>query len=849
MRKYLTILLLMVCCVACQATNYYISSTGSDGNNGTSTGTPWQTIAKVNTQFSSFAAGDSILFKRGDTFFGALVAAKSGTNGSSIVIGAYGTGVKPVITGLTTLSSWSLVSTGIYKAAVNAKGTLNFVAVNGKPVQLARQPNSGYLAYESFVSTNSITDDQLLASPSLVGYEVVVRKSHWNIDRNVITAHTGGTLTFRPARAQINGFAFNVYAPDAKGYGYFLQNSSSYLDTAFEWWHDSTNHFVNMYFGAANPASYTIKCSTIDTLIRLGSFSYITIENIKLEGAGLSSVHALGGSGNIIFKNCVIDGSGGKGLHFRTIGNITVQNDTIQHCLSNGIQVLSSGQNTISITGNVVKNTAPFAGMFAYSDGTDGRGITIQSNNIDITGNIVDTTGYSPVEFRGNNVLVNNNSIDYFNFVLDDGSGIYTYRGGTRDAPATHNSNRIIENNVVSNGIGAAAGTANNTNMAHGFYGDGMVDSCIIRNNTFYNIAKNGVNLNNPDGVQVKYNTMYNCSVACVGATRWSWGSISGNVVIGNKFLYTNESQGAFLYANTGTNTPVATTFVQSLKDGFVIDSNYYSFQNEVPFSYLQIDRQGGVEVRVSPQNFAYWKTWSGMDAHSTLLPKYNSFTVGAVGANKATNGGNFTSNISGYTPFGNNTSVTWDNTGQITGGTLRFLFTAPVPRSFSFINSPIGALDNTKKYLLQFTTKGTTENGTVQIYLRQTTNPYTTLTPIQTKFFGTAIKKHTVLFENPPTNAGGSLVISIEQGSGTTYIDNIVFSEVTATSTSFAAFTKFVANSTGATTKINIGDRYISAFGSTVYDQNISLAAYSSAFLLKSSIVKFKTTNRYFNK
>ena len=46
---------------------YYVDATGgSDNNDGT--GAPWQTVAKVNA--TTFQPGDSILFKRGETWTG-----------------------------------------------------------------------------------------------------------------------------------------------------------------------------------------------------------------------------------------------------------------------------------------------------------------------------------------------------------------------------------------------------------------------------------------------------------------------------------------------------------------------------------------------------------------------------------------------------------------------------------------------------------------------------------------------------------------------------------------------------------------------------------------------------------
>lgn len=47
------------------AVHYYVSSNGSDSNNGTSPSTPWQTIAKVNA--GTYHGGDTISFLKGDT--------------------------------------------------------------------------------------------------------------------------------------------------------------------------------------------------------------------------------------------------------------------------------------------------------------------------------------------------------------------------------------------------------------------------------------------------------------------------------------------------------------------------------------------------------------------------------------------------------------------------------------------------------------------------------------------------------------------------------------------------------------------------------------------------------------
>lgn len=80
---------------------YYIKNAGDDTKDGLSDGNAWQTVAKVNTEFTagSFSAGDTISFNRGDTFNDAqLIIKQGGSVGSILTIGAYGTGAKPIFT-------------------------------------------------------------------------------------------------------------------------------------------------------------------------------------------------------------------------------------------------------------------------------------------------------------------------------------------------------------------------------------------------------------------------------------------------------------------------------------------------------------------------------------------------------------------------------------------------------------------------------------------------------------------------------------------------------------------------------------------------------------------------------
>lgn len=103
-----------------QATTYYVSSSdGSDSDSGLTEALAWASLTKV--QASTFSSGDSILFKRGDTFRGALYRNnEDGTPSNWIYWGAYGTGNKPKILGskdLSATSAWTNHSGNVWKTA------------------------------------------------------------------------------------------------------------------------------------------------------------------------------------------------------------------------------------------------------------------------------------------------------------------------------------------------------------------------------------------------------------------------------------------------------------------------------------------------------------------------------------------------------------------------------------------------------------------------------------------------------------------------------------------------------------------------------------------------------------
>lgn len=104
-------------------TDYYVDATsGDDTANGTTTGTPWKTIAKVNT--ATLNPNDNVYFKRGEVWREALIP-QSGTSDGVVTYSAYGTGSKPMLKGSVNRSStdyWTHEGGNIWYSSEAAAG-------------------------------------------------------------------------------------------------------------------------------------------------------------------------------------------------------------------------------------------------------------------------------------------------------------------------------------------------------------------------------------------------------------------------------------------------------------------------------------------------------------------------------------------------------------------------------------------------------------------------------------------------------------------------------------------------------------------------------------------------------
>lgn len=103
----------------------------------------------------------------------------------------------------------------------------------------------------------------------------MIRKNRWVFDRDLIKAHYTSYLIYENTNT--------AYATN--GYSYFIQNHIKTLDKFGEWLYDAKNKRVLVYFGNKKLSAYAVKVSTIQKLVTIKGFNYISFENLAFVGA------------------------------------------------------------------------------------------------------------------------------------------------------------------------------------------------------------------------------------------------------------------------------------------------------------------------------------------------------------------------------------------------------------------------------------------------------------------------------------------------------------------------------------------------------------------------------------
>ncbi|MEO6915257.1 MAG: right-handed parallel beta-helix repeat-containing protein, partial [Chitinophagaceae bacterium] len=483
-------------------TNYYFSSTTGDDNRSASqaqnSSTPWRTTGKANAVVYGLRSGDALLFKRGETFPGGL-----NINAAGVIVSAYGSGAKPIITGFATLSNWYQVSSGVWEAPCAGGTQVNMVTINNTFEIMGRWPNysdknNGYLTYEGHSGNSTIYDNEIPLITDWRGAELVIRKNRWVLDRNLLTGYSSNSFTYNSASPM----------PPTDRFGYFIQNHPGTLDQYGEWFYDKNSKRLRVYFGSTNPNNVEVKASVVPTLLTIRSVSNVVVDNISFQGANINGAEISAGANNTDVKNCEFLFSGVNGLTANYVNNLVFENSLVDRTNNNAVYVAPHCTGAM-IRNNIVRNTGLYPGM-GLSNNDALQGIVIQGSGNQVLNNVVENTGYNGIKLLGENIVIKNNYVNQFNLTTDDGGGIYA--AGENDKWG-----RQIIGNIVTNGQGSKEGTDQNENLASsGIYLDDKTSNVDVFNNFVANTSENGVFIHNSHEINLNGNVVYNAGRACV---------------------------------------------------------------------------------------------------------------------------------------------------------------------------------------------------------------------------------------------------------------------------------------------------------------------------------------------
>ncbi|MVM39572.1 hypothetical protein GO730_21465 [Spirosoma sp. HMF3257] len=817
----LVVLLLMLPATVFQIAlgqTYYVASNGNDNNNGTSTSTPFQTIAKVNTL--TLQAGSHVLFRRGDVFRGTLTVSQSGAAGNPIVIDAYGSGTKPTLSGSVLVTGWASIGNGKWQATCNSCGSmLTGLYSNSVAQPLGRYPNAsdsnkGYLTVQSHVGKTKLISQQPL-STNWVGGEAVIRSNYFIIDRATITQQSSNTLTLT------NTSAYNL----TDQFGYFIQNHPATLDQQGEWYYDPSTKIITLYSNPIDPNTQTISVTTFSKGATALGRANITFNNLRIIET-LNYGLYIENCSNITVTNCEVINSGENGVWFSGSGNtISFLNNLIKDSNNNGFQI--DTYSNFTFQGNTIRRTALSPGRGKSGDSQYNAFIAFCLTGTLIESNTIDSTGYTALNFPKDNAVVRRNVVSNFCMTKNDGGGLYITNNAQQSM-----GNVTLQENIIYNGLGVAEGTPDGFLGANGIYLDECIQGINVTGNTTFKCSGAGIYLHGATNVVTTNNTSFDNNYTQFALDYTNICASNNNTTTGNIFVAKLATQYSGIYNSYTTNLSTFGTF----------DNNYYARPlDDVQSLRLSYPPPNG--NLFDPQSLLEWQTKYGKDANSKTSPiTLKGYTLNSYTGAERVVGGDFTTGT-GFGSGGpfvfsdfNNGQETWDNTNRINGGSLNLNFTSITnnPGASLYAGQVINAVQKSKYYLIQFDAVSPIPNRLVQVYMQHQFAPFVPLVDSRPAVVVGTTPRHYEIVVKPLEDLANALaILRVFENNQPIYIDNFSVREVDITPFSPDDLMKLYYNPNARDTTITLSGTYRDV-KNQLYSQQVTLSPFTSVVLLR---------------
>ena len=794
-------------------TNYYLSNTGNDALDGKSPANAWKTIDKYNASKAAIVPGDSVLFKRGNTFVGKILH-RSGAAGKPVVYAAYGFGAKPVITGAEQIQNWVSKGNNIYTITGNNLYTHLFV--NKKQITIARFPNQLYTFITALNGNTAINSLINIAGVNWTGASFHYRRQNDQIQKGTVIAHSGTSLTLD---SNVNMLV---------NHGFYLDNHLAALDLPYEWFQDKATKLITIKLPAGVlPSSLTIDGSFLDIGLDLSwAGKYVTVHNLEFRNFTNTAVRG-SDVNNIRVLNCDFYSNNSSGIWMEGIGTNYSANNEIDGNKFYDHNNIAFGVNKCSnlkVTNNLAKRIALIPG-YENPGLNDGMGMFLLSIKNSYVGyNVADSTGYSNIVSSGEYNTFERNTLSNHGLSKND-NGFIQFWGG-------HTHHNTIRENICFNGFGNIDGLPEVPTP--GYYGNGLyfddyTHDITITGNTVYNSGK-GIFVQSSQNMTVKDNLTFNCTSSGFTAVEkdpteiipeyslgWSR-KVSGLTLRKNIFYATEAPQNniGFYSSECGTDYDFGTS-----------DSNYV-FN---PYSNLTFDKRFPACGKYPPSDVYALKSWQtkynqelNSKTNKIVYPE-NSYTFS--GSEMLSNG-NFDQNVTSWTTYQAGVTPTWDGVNGLNGGTVKLTNTTTGDGELS---GPKFNFVAGKKYLLKFTAKTARYEMVTVAFARN--SPYTRF---NTKGF--PVDKEVYNGEWYFTASGGDPITKIQfyiSAGNTLWLDNVSLKEVsTATPDNFSERSKLFVNKTTTEQTFSLaGLSYFDLDGNPVCG-SIKVAPYRSKVLMR---------------
>ncbi len=356
------------------AATYYVDATlGSDSNNGTSSGTPWQSATPINAR--TFVAGDQILFKKGETFSNIKITLfdDSGTSGNPIVFDAYGTGANPIL------------NAGSQNRIFDIRNSASYLTIQN--LVLRSPSESGIFVFSG--TFTGLNFNHLSISGTTTQAIVISTNA-------TSTASTYDNIT-------VSGFTTGINLNGTKSQGDTFSNLTITASTS------------GMKFGSSVAAgsNITITSSTItggsgDCLI-LNNVTTAVIDGVTIQGCGSNGIYILNTASGISIKNSTVTGNTARGIRFDSKPtNAIIATTTVSNNTSDGILMLAGS--TGSRFSNLTVGSNGLAGINVTMGGSSDT-LTLSGSTFNSNGTVTGSNGVA-VAGTGGTVTILNSTAD-----------------------------------------------------------------------------------------------------------------------------------------------------------------------------------------------------------------------------------------------------------------------------------------------------------------------------------------------------------------------------------------------------------------------------------------------------